>query len=81
MGLIQKMTDKMPYLYIYTGAGDELENEIYHCTEILYDILLECYPIELVNEVILLDNIHHESAWEPMFKDFLHTFLTRRDEF
>ena len=77
----KKMTDKMPYLYLYTGAGDELENEIYRCTEILYDILLESYPIELLNEVIILENKHHESAWEPMFKDFLHTFLTRRENF
>lgn len=24
---------------------------------------------------------HHESAWMPVFKDFLHTFLTRREAF
>ncbi len=77
----KKITDNMPYLYIYTGAGDELENEICKATEITYDILTECYPPELLNEVILLENKHHESAWEPIFRDFLHTFLTRREEF
>lgn len=77
----KKLVDKMPYLYIYTGAGDKLEKNIYHATESMYDILTECYPPELLNEVVLLENKHHESAWEPIFKDFLHTFLTRRNEF
>ena len=76
-----KLTDNMPYLYIYTGAGDPLEQDIYEITEITYDILTECYPLEKLNEVVLLENRHHESAWEPIFGDFLHTFLTRREEF
>ncbi len=75
------MRDKMPYLYIYTGAGDELEHDIFESVETTYDILTECYPLELINEVVLLDNKHHESAWEPIFGDFLHTFLERREEF
>ena len=77
----KNLTDPMPYLYFYTGAGDELENVIYHVTEDVYAVLTECYPLDKLNEVILLENKHHESSWEPIFKDFLHTFLTRREEF
>ena len=71
----------MPYLYIYTGAGDELEKIIYQSTEMTYNVLSECYPVEKLNETVLLENIHHETAWSEIFKDFLHTFLARRNEF
>lgn len=75
------MQEDMPYLYIYSGAGDRLEEQIYHSTEEVYDALVEFYPPQKLNEVILLDEKHHESAWEPIFKEFLHTFLTRRNSF
>lgn len=77
----EKIQQNMPYLYIYTGAGDDLENAIYQSVESTYVILMECYPMNLLNEVVLLENKHHESAWESVFKDFLHTFLVRREEF
>ncbi len=76
-----KIQPEMPYLYIYTGAGDDLERDIYESVERTYDALLECYPMHLLNEIVLLDQKHHETAWEPVFSDFLHTFLTRRNEF
>ncbi len=79
--IYDKIQQDMPYLYIYTGAGDDLEKDIYKSVESTYDILMECYPMNLRNEVVILENKHHESAWEPVFKDFLHTFLVRRDEF
>lgn len=72
-----KLRDNMPYLYIYTGAGDDLEQRIFQSVEWTYDILTECYPPELINEIILFEQPHNESAWEPVFRDFLHTFLTR----
>ena len=75
------MREKMPYLYIYTGAGDKLEKNIFDSVEMTYDILTQCYPLELLSEIVLLENKHHESAWEPVFGDFLHTFLERREEF
>ncbi len=78
MSKIQKYT---PYLYFYTGTGDELEKKIYKCLENVYDILMGVYPMDKLNEVILLEQKHHETAWEIVFKDFLHTFLARRDEF
>lgn len=73
--------EDMPYLYIYSGAGDPLEEQMCHGVEAVYDALLEFYPMEKLNEVILLDAKHHETAWEPIFKDFLHTFLTRCESF
>lgn len=76
-----KMQPVVPYLYLYSGAGDEQEKLIYRSVEWTYDILEECYPPEKVNEVILFEMPHHETAWEQVFKDFLHTFLIRREEF
>ena len=73
--ILSKLQAEMPYLYIYTGAGDDLEQRIFESVEWTYDILMECYPMHLLNEVVLFDQRHHESAWDPIFKDFLHTFL------
>ncbi|MBQ7522082.1 MAG: hypothetical protein IJU14_04285 [Clostridia bacterium] len=71
-----KLQENMPYLYIYTGGGDELEKQIWQSVEQTYDnILIECYPVDKLNEIIMPEYRHHESAWEPIFKDFLHTFL------
>ncbi|MBQ2604972.1 MAG: alpha/beta hydrolase [Clostridia bacterium] len=75
--VINKIQEQTPYLYIYTGAGDDMEKNIFQCTEFLYDVLMECYPPDMVNEVVLLDEKHNEAAWEPIFKDFVHTFLNR----
>ena len=76
-----KLQPDVPYLYIYSGAGDEQEKLICQSVEWTYDILETCYPPEKLNEVILMDMPHHETAWEQIFKDFLHTFLARREEF
>lgn len=75
-----KLSDLMPYLYIYSGADGKLEKSICDSTQAVYDSITEFYPPERLNEVILIDQPHHESAWAPIFKDFLHTFLTRREE-
>lgn len=72
-----QLTANMPYLYIYTGAGDELEQQIFESVEAVYDILMELYPPELLNEVVLFENKHHEAAWGAVFPDFLHTFLAK----
>ena len=76
--LLNKMTDNMPYLYIYSGNGDELEQVIFEGTEMMYDLLPETgYPYDMMNEVILFENEHNEKAWREIFPDFLHTFLTK----
>lgn len=74
--LFSKINDNMPYLYIYTGNGDELEESIFESVEMLYELLPETgYPYDMMNEVILFENCHNESAWRDIFKDFLHTTL------
>lgn len=78
---VSKLSGSMPYLYIYSGAVGEPEEEICRSTQEVYDAITEFYPAERLNEVILFDQPHHESAWTLIFKDFLHTFLTRGKEF
>lgn len=76
--LLSKLKVDMPYLYIYTGRGDELEEKIFLGTEMTYDILMEIgYPYDRMNEVIMLGYKHNETAWEEIFRDFLHLFLDR----
>ncbi len=79
--ILSVLKSDTPYLYLYSGGADELEQQIYQSTEQVYDILTEIYPPEKFYEVILFENKHCEAAWREIFKDFLHTFLTRRDEF
>ena len=74
------MRENMPYLYFYMGGGDPLEQQLALGLDMTYDILMDYYPPERMTEVILPDRKHHESAWAPIFKDFLHTFLARRGE-
>lgn len=76
--LSTKIVENMPYLYIYTGNGDELEEMIFESTEMLYELLEESfYPYDRMNEVILFENAHNEKSWREIFPDFLHTFLSR----
>ena len=66
----------MPYLYIYCGNGDELEQMIFESVEEMYDLLPETgYPYDMMNEVILFESEHNEKAWREIFPDFLRTFL------
>lgn len=74
--LMSKIREDMPYLYIYTGSGDELEEQIFESVEMIYDLLPEVfYPYDKMNEVILFENSHNEKAWAEIFPDFLHTFI------
>ena len=70
-----------PFIYIYSGANDRMEQEICESTEAVVEAISEFYPKEKLKVNILPDQPHHESAWTPVFKDFLHTFLTRREAF
>ena len=54
-----------------------MEQKIFDSVEWTYDILTECYPPDMMTEIVLSEEKHHESAWEPIFRDFLHTFLNR----
>ena len=76
--LLQKITTDMPYIYIYTGNGDELEGMIFESVEMMYDLLPETgYPYDMMNEVVMFENEHNEKAWREIFPDFLHTFLNK----
>ena len=70
-----------PFLYIYSGANDRMEQEIYESTKTVVEAISEFYPKEKLKVNILPDQPHHESAWAMIFKDFLHLFLTRREAF
>ena len=78
--IYSRLCSEMPYLYFYCGGEGGLEQELLRCTEYVYDILLECCPPETLSEVILPDQPHHEKAWAPIFRDFLHTFLDRANQ-
>ena len=77
---IRSLGNDVPYLYLYSGGTDQPELIIRQVTEAVYDLLAEWYPPEKLSAVILPEEKHHESAWEPVFRDFLHLFLTRRGE-
>lgn len=68
---------ELPYLYLYSGGEAGLEELIRSSTETVGGMLKKFYPSSLLHTVILPGKPHHESAWEPVFRDFLHIFLTR----
>lgn len=69
------LREEKPFLYLFSGAADELEKQILKCTETAAAILDECYPEEKLKLVIRPEERHHETAWEPVFRDLLHLFL------
>ncbi|MBQ3266225.1 MAG: alpha/beta hydrolase [Ruminococcus sp.] len=79
--ILSSIKEKMPYLYFYAGGGDELEKVLREGMEFVYDFLVQCYPSEQLNAVILPENKHNEEAWREIFKDFLHTFCLKRFDY
>lgn len=76
--LLNKITSNMPYIYMYSGGADDLEQRIFDGVEMMYDLLPEVgYPYDMFNEVLLFENEHNEIAWREIFKDFLHLFLNK----
>lgn len=69
------VSGQMPFLYLYAGAGDPLEKDICESFCHVCQYLHQCYPRNLLFEKILPGQTHHEDAWEPEFRDFLHRFL------
>ena len=70
------LREDKPFLYLFSGEADELEKKIRVCTERTAAILQECYPNERLKLLIRPEQRHHETAWEPAFRDFLHLFLS-----
>ena len=64
-----------PRLYIYSGSGDRLEQEIRESTQAVAEAVSEFYPKEKMTVNILPENRHHESAWAQEFKEFLNIFV------
>lgn len=76
--LLSKVNGDMPYIYMYCGNADPLEEILMQSTEMMYDLLPEVgYPYDMFNEVLLFENAHNEKAWREIFPDFLHTFLDK----
>lgn len=73
--IVEKLREEKPFLYFYSGAGDDLENNISKSTVRTYSALKEIYPASFLRLVLLPEMPHHEVAWEPVFRDFLHLFL------
>ena len=69
--------EQKPFLYLYTGAEGELEQDICRSLAWTYEIVRAFYPDDLLKYVVKPDQIHHEVAWEPIFRDLLHLFLTK----
>lgn len=73
----EKLRPAMPFLYVYCGAGNKQEKQLCDSVEKTYPLLEELLPAECLKKVIIPEAPHNEAAWEPVFKDFLHIFLTR----
>ncbi len=66
----------LPYLYMYTGAGDMLEEIIGATTNTVYDMLENYgYPFDKLSIVYMPENMHNEIPWAEAFVDFLNSFL------
>ncbi len=74
-----RVAENPPFLYVSCGAGDELEKRLLQSVEKTLPVLRSCWPAQRLKEVIQPSRRHHETAWEPIFRDFLHIFLTSTD--
>ncbi len=68
--------DQIPFLYMYTGGADGLEQEIARDFEWLCGILEEQCLLDRIKKSVMPEQPHHESAWENRFRDFIHIFLS-----
>ena len=66
---------QMPFLYLYSGAGDPGEKVICRSFHHVCALLQTSCPKDRYYVRIQPEQIHHEDAWEPVFQDFLHQFL------
>ena len=71
----EKLTKKSPFIYLYCGEGEPKEKQMRDAAKPTFEFIKANAPKNKVKEVISPDAIHNESAWEPIFKDFLHRFL------
>lgn len=63
------------FLYLYSGAGDPLEKDICERFRQVCSCLEDFWRDNKMLWYIKPEERHHETAWEPVFQDFLHQFL------
>ncbi len=66
---------EVPFLYMYMGGADKFEQLFEGSFEKTTGVLEECWPKNKLKKVVMPEKPHHESAWTPVFKDFLNIFL------
>ena len=69
------LQEEKPFLYLYSGAGDPLEESICRRFRRVCSFLKKVWPQDQMVQVVLPEKIHHEDAWEAVFQDFLHLYL------
>ena len=70
-----RMVPELPRLLLYSGAGEPMEKDICDSLRWTVEILERCYPEDRFLVDIRPEQLHHETAWEPVFRNFLHSFL------
>ena len=69
------LTKNCPFIYLYCGEGEPKEKQMCDAARPVFELIKEKAPKGKVKEVISPDGIHNESAWQSVFKDFIHAFL------
>ena len=72
-----RLNKKTPFIYLYCGEGEPKEKQMRDAAKPVFELIKSAMPKNRVREVISPEAIHNESAWEPIFKDFLHLFLAK----
>ena len=70
-----RLTEQSPFVCLYCGEGEPKEKQMCDAAKPVFELIKSVLPQDRVKEVISPEGIHNESAWEPVFKDFLHRFL------
>lgn len=70
-----RLTEQSPLVCLYCGEGEPKEKQMCDAAKPVFELIKSVLPQDRVKEVISPEGIHNESAWEPVFKDFLHRFL------
>lgn len=69
------LQEQKPFLYFFSGGSDDLERQICEKMRRFLTQLDELYPKEKIKTVIQPEQRHHETAWEPIFRDLLRLLL------
>lgn len=72
-----RLGGETPFLYLFAGGVDEIEEVIRRSTEFTYGLLKGRCPGDMLKLAISPECRHRESSWEVVFKDFLHIFLNK----